>query len=117
MKVLVIDDEKGIRELLKVFLQILGHEVVSAKNGPEGIEKCDDSFCLVITDRRMPGMLGEEVIRELKKRYPKIKAVLMTGDDLNEVVKNILIAAGVEEILSKPFKLDKIQQILQQLSG
>jgi len=112
LKILVIDDDMDVCEIMKICLRDLGHEVVTFNNGPEGIQKCDESYDLVITDRRMLGMLGEEVIHKIKRLFPNIRAVLMTGD-LNEAVRPTIIAAGAEEIWPKPLDLDRVKQFLE----
>ena len=116
LKILVVDDNKAVRELLTVMLNEFGHEVVTAQNGQEGIAKCEkcDSFDLVITDRQMPGMLGEELIHRIKKIRPELSAILITSDcdsGLSQVAK----AAGADEILIKPFQMKTMERVIKNL--
>jgi len=113
MKVLVVDDEVKVRHCLKGFLSDFGWEVVTAANGSEALEKFDESIELVITDRKMPGMLGEEVIRKIKLLCPKMKTVLMTGDQLTKEEEKVIKAAGADKILHKPFRFTELIQMVK----
>lgn len=115
MKILVIDDEPSILEGLEMYLQSLGHEFVGAPNGTEGLEKCDDSFDIVMSDRRMSGGSGEEVVRRVKQKCPRIKAVLLTGGGMTESARRVALAAGADEIWFKPLGLEEIRLGLKRL--
>lgn len=115
MKILVIDDEPSILEGLEMYLQSLGHEFVGAPNGAEGIERCDDSFDLVMSDRRMPGASGEEAVRRIKQKYPAIKAVLLTTGGLTDSARQVAVTAGADEIWFKPLGLEEIRMGLERL--
>jgi len=115
MKILVIDDSESIRFLMEEILK-KKHQVITANHGKEGIEifEKNHDFDLVITDRNMPGgMLGEEVIRRVKLSNPKIKAVLMSSQDEEEIAQ-IAMAAGADTTLNKSFLFD-VESIIQNL--
>ena len=101
--ILVIDDNDAIREFFEVFLTWRGHKVILAKDGREGIEiiaKEYNNLDLVITDREMPHMLGEEVVRIVKLHYPHLKVVFMTAQ-LDEAIASAAKAAGADLVIEK----------------
>jgi CheY-like chemotaxis protein len=79
-KILVIDDEPSILLMIKKMIEKAGHEVDIALNGSEGLElfesKCHD---LIVTDIIMPQKEGLEIIRELRKKYPALKIIAISG--------------------------------------
>lgn len=79
-KILVIDDEPSILLMIKKMVEKAGHEADLALNGNEGIEKIEKNKPdLVITDIIMPQMEGLETILELRKKYPKLKIITISG--------------------------------------
>ena len=79
-KVVLIDDEEDIRDVLTVALQDSGYEVVSAPDGEEGLRMCESvSPQIVITDIRMPGINGLQVLETLKKKSPDIEVIVATA--------------------------------------
>jgi CheY-like chemotaxis protein len=122
MKILIIDDDEDIRILLREFLEewfkLCGQEVkvILAKDGEEGLaifRKSPTDFKLIITDRRIPRMSGEELIRNVRLMKINVKTILISGDpDIIPVAK----AAGANEVLSKPFNLKDLKKIIQKLS-
>jgi PAS domain S-box-containing protein len=79
-KILVVDDEEAVRETLADMLEAMNHTVVLAENGQQAIQKlAGDSFDLVFTDLAMPEMDGWETAREIRKRWPDMNVVLVTG--------------------------------------
>jgi len=112
-RILVIEDEKDVRELLLDILIDDGHEVETAPDGIKGIKlfKKKD-FDLVFTDLGMPEMSGWQVAKEIKKMNKKIPVALITG--WNVQLKNYeLEESGVDLIVNKPFKVDQIAQLVQ----
>jgi len=102
MKILVVDDDEYIRQIIAEILEDQHHQVVTASLGSEGLEilKKEADFDLVITDRNMPGMLGEEVIKVAKLQCPEIKVFLMTGL-MTKKVELAAKAAGADAIFDK----------------
>ena len=73
-KIILIDDEEDIREVMTIALQDAGYIVDSAADGATGLQLCEDtSPQIVITDIRMPGIDGLQVLETIKKKYPDIK--------------------------------------------
>jgi two-component system chemotaxis response regulator CheY len=104
-KVLIVDDESFIRQMLSLILTNEGYCVLEAENGQDALEKLKNAEVeVIITDLRMPLMNGIEFIRELKKqpRYVSVPVVMITSDfdgyKMNEAKK-----AGVHQWIPKPF--------------
>src|SRR5678815_1185426 len=77
-KILVADDEQNLRRVLVAMLRRDGHEVVQAANGAEAIERLAD-VDVVITDLRMPGADGMEVLRTAARSYPQVPVIMITA--------------------------------------
>ncbi len=79
-RILVIDDEEPVRTMLCQFLESLEHEVVQASDGAEGVRLFrEEPADLVITDIMVPGKYGLEVTREIRRDYPDVKVIVLTG--------------------------------------
>lgn len=104
-RVLVADDDPMVREVISSYLGEDGYEVELAANGREALEKfCAADFDIVLTDRSMPEMTGDQLAREVKRRNPNVPVLLLTG------FGDIMAAEGekpegVDEIMSKPFTM------------
>ncbi|MBN1276677.1 MAG: response regulator [Deltaproteobacteria bacterium] len=105
-KILVVDDEKGIRFLLLDFLSNEGFDVSVAKDGQESLDILEKaSFDLVITDINMPGMDGISMLKTMKKAGRKEKVILMSASPLDESLLENEIPSVLRQ-LCKPFRLD-----------
>ena len=101
-RVLVVDDEQDIRELLKFYLNKEGYEVIEAANGEEALTIFENEYIdLGIIDVMMPKMDGWEVVREIRK-YSQVPIIMLTAksDEKDELLGFEL---GVDEYISKPF--------------
>ncbi len=79
-RVLIVDDEEGIRLLYKEELEEEGYEVELASSGEEALKKLDSNHLdLVLLDIKMPGMDGVEVLRKLKEKYKDLPVILCTA--------------------------------------
>jgi CheY-like chemotaxis protein len=109
LRILVVEDEPLVREVLGVYLAEDQHDVVVAENGREGLEKFKaGTFDLVMTDRAMPVMNGDELAIEIKKLSPKTPILLLTG------FGDLMTGAGeqppgVDLVVSKPFTLTTLR--------
>ncbi|WP_437707969.1 response regulator [Sorangium sp. So ce448] len=111
-RVLVIDDEEGMRVTLAASLELEGYEVVEAKDGIHALELVrQQAFTLVISDIRMPGLNGVETFRELKRIQPELTVVLMTAFALERLIEEA-IAEGVYTVIHKPFSMDHLARIV-----
>jgi PAS domain S-box-containing protein len=113
-KILVIDDEGNVCELLKDILTDKGHKVETASNGSQGVEIFKGNrFDLVFTDLGMPGMSGWQVAEEIKKINRKVPVVLITGWGV-QLKDYELREKGVDFLVSKPFQVDQVLKLVQE---
>lgn len=118
MKVLIIDDDAMNRKFVGNVVKSLSEngEIIFAESGVEGLKVFKNSstpFDVVFTDRQMPGMLGEKVVREIKKISPQTRVIFMSGDDQREV-SQVAEEAGADKILFKPFGVKELRQALSE---
>ena len=107
-KILVVDDERPVREVVALILERAGYEVVRATNGREAIEvAAKDNPQLIILDMRMPGLHGIDTCRELRSRQGSrgIPILVLTGYVENE---RAALDAGVDGFLTKPFRPEEL---------
>ena len=112
-KILVVDDEQGLREVLSIMLKRAGYAVTSVSDGEEAIEQLQkEIFDLVITDLRMPKVDGMEVLRAVKSASPETVVLIITAfataDSAVEAMKQ-----GAYDYLTKPFQVDEVQLIIR----
>lgn len=111
MKILVIDDNKDITDLLVKVLTIVGHTVKASNNGIEGLESIqNDKFDIVFLDIAMPDFSGLDVIDNLVKngKINSTKIVLFTASSITDDEVNKLINIGVHSCLRKPVRIDTL---------
>ena len=106
--VLVVDDEKGQREILKTILESEGYDVGVASTGREALDAVEHgSFDLVVTDLKMPGMDGAELLRLIMRERPALSVVMITAhgsiDSAVEAIRD-----GAFDYLTKPIDRDKL---------
>ena len=110
-KILVADDEQNLRRVLAAMLKRDGHEVVQAANGTEALERIAD-VDVVITDLRMPGADGMEVLRTAARSYPHIPVILITAyGSVGQAVE--AIKAGAFDYIEKPYEQESIRTIVE----
>lgn len=115
--VLIIEDEKGIRDLLEDLFEIEGYNPTTARTGVEGISRFQDHpYDLVLTDLRMPGVSGSQVARWIKLRSANTPVVIITGWDTASV-RDELEDIGVNKVLNKPLILDDLISLASELTG
>ena len=112
LSILVIDDESAVRETLAEMLESMGHRVLLAESGQNALQTLAGNDCdLVFTDLAMPEMDGWETTREIRKRWPEMNVVLVTGYGTGTVPP-----AGedslVNGIIGKPFDFSQISQTI-----
>jgi DNA-binding NtrC family response regulator len=110
---LFVDDEPALRRVTAERLTERGFDVVEADTGEQALELLDKfAFDLVVTDLRLPGMDGTQVIEAARERYPSIVAIVITGYG---TVKDAVdaIKRGASDFIAKPFHFDELMHVLQ----
>ncbi len=117
LRILVVEDEPLVREVLSVYLEEDRHHVTLAANGREGYEKFQaGEFDVVLTDRAMPEMSGDELALAIRKLKPRQPVVLLTGfGDL--MARTGEKPPGVDIVVSKPFTLAALRNALAMASA
>ena len=111
--ILTIDDEENIRNGLADNFELEGYNVEKAANGKEGLSKIEKGgIDLVITDLRMDGIPGEEVVRRVTTEHPGIPIIVLTGHGSIEDA-TAAIKAGAYDFLTKPLDLDHLNHIVK----
>ncbi len=102
-RILVVDDQREVARVLRTALELSnrGYYVVDVPSGEEALLELGRGFDVVVTDYRLPGMTGAELLRRVAKTKPEIKAILITGYPLDEV-KQELKGVEVYKIFEKP---------------
>lgn len=112
-KILIIDDEPGIRNLLSYELSLQGYSVTTAPNGEEGVELVKkDKFNLILSDIKMPRMDGIQVLEAVKEIDPDIEVIMITGFGTIGTAVNA-IKKGAYDFVQKPFNLDEILTLVE----
>jgi CheY-like chemotaxis protein len=110
-RVLVIEDDQVLRDLVFTYLTRLGYDVVTASDGPDGLaafRSCPDLIDVVITDVRMPGMSGNDTVRLIWQTKPNAKVICMTGSAEDVRLKGI-------PVLTKPFSMKELSRWISHL--
>jgi YesN/AraC family two-component response regulator len=112
IKILVVDDEKYIRELLAGLLEDQ-YIIETAEDGEQAVKKLAlGPFDVVLTDIKMPNMDGFGLLKAVKRDYPDTAVVMMTGFSQNYTIREAL-TLGAEEYLPKPFRLEEVLMVVQ----
>ena len=111
--ILIIDDEKNIREGLSASLEMEGYNTVLAENGKEGLELfAKGDIDLVITDLRMPQVTGEEVLDKIISGSPGVPVIVLTGHGSIDTAVDAM-RKGAYDFLTKPLNLDRLTLIVK----
>jgi two-component system, NtrC family, response regulator PilR len=112
-KILVIEDEQSMREVLKILLEEESYDVTTAPDGIRGIEQVRNNlYDLVITDIKMPGADGFEVLRKVKEISPDTLVIMVTAFGTTESAIEAM-KIGAYDYVHKPFKIDEIRLIVR----
>lgn len=115
-KILIVDDSRTSRRILKGILESAGHEVIGeAMNGEEGYQKYADlQPDLVTLDVTMPVLDGIGALKKIKADYPDAKVVMVTAAGQKSKMVEA-VQAGADEFIPKPFEADKLQEMIQRV--
>jgi len=118
-RILLIDDQEHIRNIIKQILLIDGYEVDTAENGKAGLKMVQlHRYDLVITDIFMPEQDGLEVIMELRQQFPDIKIIVMTGGGAKLDIGHLLKMSkymGADRLFSKPIDFVTLRAAVKEL--
>jgi len=113
--ILVVDDDVEMRALVHDVLKARGHQVTTAGNGQEAlIQLAQTDFAVVLTDLRMKGMEGTELLAEIKRLYPDTGVILMTAFGSVETAVEAM-KHGASDYLTKPVKSDEIVRVVERV--
>ncbi|HYA92154.1 MAG TPA: GAF domain-containing protein [Thermodesulfobacteriota bacterium] len=113
-RILVIDDEDSVRDVLSRMLKAKGHQVAVAANGEEGIERFrSEPFDLVFTDLGMPKLSGWDVGKTIKTINPKVPIAMITGWGV-ELDRQKLSENGIDLSIAKPFNFDQVINLVSE---
>jgi CheY-like chemotaxis protein len=116
-KVLVIDDDEPILQVLKSFFEIERFVVVTAKSAEEALKiLSQQKIHAVVTDILLPGMNGFELLVKVKEKNPRMPVILITGHSGNYTPQDA-IAAGADGYFAKPFKNMELNYVLRRIFG
>src|SRR6266540_2027405 len=119
-RILVIDDQEPIRRVVRRALEQDGHEVFDATDGEVGMEILESqSFHIVITDIFMPGQDGIVTLRQIRKRFPAVKVIVISGGDSSGMLdlRQDAELLGAVKSLRKPFTTREIVESVQAVLG
>jgi two-component system, NtrC family, response regulator PilR len=113
-RILVVDDEPSMREMLRIVLKRDGYDIVIAQNGTDGMERLrTEPFDLLLSDIRMPDVSGVEVLRAAKQVNPDILAFMMTAFASTETAVEAM-RLGALDYFTKPFSMDELRLKIRQ---
>ncbi len=116
--ILVIDDEVQIREVLRTVLERIGYKVTEAADGVEGLQiYAKGGIDLVVTDIIMPEKGGIDTIMDIRRDYPEVKIIAISGGGMCGDVSYLDMALGVgaDRAIGKPFVLDDFLESVEEL--
>ena len=112
-RIIIVDDDEGIRKTLAAILQEEGYQVDTAESGKEAIEKTKAKFYnLALIDIRLPDIEGIYLLKEIKETVPKIRKIIITGyPTLQNAIE--AINSGADAYVLKPFDMEKVLKIIK----
>ena len=118
-KILIVDDEREVREVIRIHLDVNGYNILEAENGEDAINilRSEDNMVnvgLILCDIRMPKVNGIECIDFLRQEAPSIPIVVVTGYPDTEMATQ-LMKKGVKDYLVKPVERKKLLETVEKL--
>ncbi len=113
VKILIVDDERGVRESFEMILKIKDYEVTTFEDGESAISSLkQDMYDMAFVDYKLPGMDGIEVLKKIKEIDPTIEVVIVTAYASESSHANA-ITLGALEYLRKPFLMEEIYELVE----
>lgn len=114
-KILIVDDDPVLLNLMGNYIGYFGHEYSTAANGLEAKEKLEkETFGIVITDMMMPKMDGMQLLQHIRATYPRTNVIVITGYDRTFTYTDV-IKAGASDFIAKPFNADELEAKLKRV--
>ncbi len=115
MNILIVDDEQVQRELLRGFLEQMGHTVVEAGTGEEAIGVVQrEPVDLILLDQKMPGMSGEEALEKIREVNPLVRCIMITAFGSVETAVTVM-KLGADDFMEKPVDLDLLGKKIEEI--
>lgn len=117
-RILLIEDDDSVRNMLRQTLELMGHAITEARNGKEGLALYQSAnIDVVLTDIIMPDVEGMQVIRELRRQNPAVKIIAMSGGGRMNARDYLRMAQklGAARILPKPFLGDELAAAIREV--
>jgi len=112
-KVLVVDDEQGMREFLTMLLEKQGHRVITAAEGEQALQLvAEQTPDLVISDLRMPNVDGIGLLAGIRKQYPELPVILVTAYASSDSTIQAM-RLGADDYITKPFRIEEIRLVVE----
>lgn len=109
-RILLVDDDEGVRTTLETLLAF-SYEVESASSAWEALEILSaKQFDCLISDIKMPGMSGLELMEIVKSKYPSLPAILISGH--SDIKKEEVLSYGAKAMLWKPFDISELESLI-----
>jgi len=107
-KILIVEDEKSIREVLKLNLQLDDYDVICRDNGKEAIKVAiENDISLIIMDVMLPEVNGVDAVREIKRKRPELPIIMLSAlDQSSDKIKGL--KAGADDYMAKPFNYEEL---------
>ena len=116
MRVLILEDEGSLREILSFILEDFGYKVDEAETLKEAIKKIEsEEYELALIDLRLPDGSGMELVKELKRKSPETEVIIITAYASTETIKEAF-ELGVYDYVEKPFNLEELKLIIRNVS-
>ena len=116
-KILVVEENDSVRDLLLQALSRMGYKVTTARNGEKGMDLFNkENFDFILCDLTMPGMDGWTLAKMVKDKLPYIPICLMTGWE-EEEIRPMIRESAADFVIFKPFRLHKLKETVERMLG
>lgn len=114
-RILVVDDEESVREMVARIIDLMGHEVVTANHGKQALEVLRGApFTILVTDIKMPEMDGVELMKAARGEFPDLQIICMTGHAGSYSYTDV-VSHGAADYITKPFSIDEMKAKLNRV--
>ena len=115
IKFLIVDDEQDVVDNVSELFTLRNYSVITATSGTKALELIEkENPNIIILDIRMPDISGMEVLKEVRKNYPKMRVIMLTGVE-DEATKNMAMGLGASGYLTKPYSYSELMDLSRKL--